>query len=160
MGRNAHILRRDLRRLGWICLIFSWAIPSSAQTPTPSATPSPSPTGICSAPITINNPDTTANDWFGYAVAVSGNLTVVGSPLDDPGGVTDAGTAYVFNSTTGALVATLNDPNPDISDYLGTAVAISGNLAIVGASNDYVGGVDNTGSAFVFNATTGALVAT
>ncbi len=109
---------------------------------------------------TLNNPAPAANDSFGASVAISGNLAVVGTPYDDPGGVTDAGTAYVFNATSGALVATLNKPTPTVGDEFGWAVGISGNLAVVGARWDDPGGVSNAGAAYVFNAATGALVAT
>ena len=46
---------------------------------------------------TIENP-TSAIDSFGQSVAVSGNIVVVGAPLVDHSGMTDAGEAYVFNT--------------------------------------------------------------
>ncbi len=109
---------------------------------------------------TLNNPAPAPGDYFGFSAAISGNLAVIGAWRDDPGGVTDAGTAYVFNATTGALVATLNNPAPAAGDYFGFWVAISGNLAVVGANGDSPGGILGAGTAYVFNATTGALVAT
>ncbi|MBI3736303.1 FG-GAP repeat protein, partial [Candidatus Sumerlaeota bacterium] len=109
---------------------------------------------------TLNKPAPAAGDRFGASVAISGNLVVVGADGDDPGGINNAGRAYVFNATTGALVATLNNPNPAESDNFGSCVGISGNLAVVGARGDDPGGVIDAGSAYVFNATTGALIAT
>ena len=100
------------------------------------------------------------SDQFGNKLAVSGNLAVVGAHLSNAAGFNDAGIAHVFNTTTGALVATLNNPSPDANDYFGISVAISGNLAVVGAFQEDPGGVENAGAAYVFNATTGALVAT
>lgn len=109
---------------------------------------------------TLVNPAPTAQDYFGISVAISGNLAVVGAYQDDPGGLTSAGTAYVFNATTGALVATLNKPAPVTYDLFGISVGISENLAVVGAYHDDPGGVNFAGAAYVFNATTGALVTT
>src|SRR5207244_4025539 len=97
-------------------------------------------------------------DYFGSSVAVSSNIVVVGAPFDYTGAV-DSGSAYVFNATTGALIATLNNPTPAVEDYFGLSVAVSGNTVVVGAYGDDTGNT-NAGSAYVFNAATGALVAT
>src|SRR5439155_776531 len=107
---------------------------------------------------TLNNPSPAEDDDFGVSVAVSGKTVVVGAVRDDTG-ASDFGSAYVFNATTGALVATLNNPTPADDDYFGVSVAVSGNSAIVGAYRDDTGGTD-AGSAYVLNVTTGALVAT
>jgi outer membrane protein assembly factor BamB len=107
---------------------------------------------------TLNNPTPANTDWFGYSVAVSGNTVVVGAHFDDTG-ATNAGSAYVFNATTGALVATLNNPTPALNDKFGTSVAASGSTVVVGANTDDTGATD-AGSAYVFNTTTGALIAT
>ena len=39
--------------------------------------------------------DGAADDWFGYAVSVSGDVALVGAVEDDDNGV-DSGSAYVF----------------------------------------------------------------
>lgn len=109
---------------------------------------------------TLDNPAPAPNDNFGYSVAISGNLAVIGAYLDDPGGVTDAGRAYVFDLSTGALLSTLSNPTPAAVEYFGYSVAISGNVAIVGAYGDSPGGVSYAGTAYTFNATTGAAQAT
>jgi FG-GAP repeat len=111
---------------------------------------------------TLNNPDPGTGDAFGWSVAVSGNIAVIGAPLDDPGGATDAGTAYVFDTATGKLVATLNNPEPARkgNDGFGYSVAVSGNIAVIGAPGDDPGGVVDAGTAYVFDTTTGKLTAT
>src|SRR5205085_1489703 len=106
---------------------------------------------------TLNNPTPASNDGFGFAAALSGNQVVVGALWDDTG-AEDAGSAYVFNAATGALVATLNNPTPARADDFGYSVAVSGNMVVVGADSDDTGAADS-GSAYVFNATTGALLA-
>lgn len=114
---------------------------------------------LTGAPIaTLHNPAVSNGNQFGYSVAISGNMIVVGAPGNDTVAV-DAGCAYVFNATTFALVATLNNPAPTLSDLFGNSVAVSGNTAIVGAYKDDTGAVD-VGSAYVFNASTGALLRT
>jgi phage host-nuclease inhibitor protein Gam len=113
---------------------------------------------------TLNNPNaysTSAYDGFGYAVAISGNYAIVSAYAEDDAGGTDSGKAYIFNVTTGALVWTLNNPNPystSANDFFGNAVAISGNYAIVGAFAEDDANGSNSGKAYIFNVTTGDLV--
>ncbi len=106
---------------------------------------------------TLTNPNPDFFDYFGYAVAIDGNLVVVGSPHDGPGGVSQAGTAYVFNATTGALIITLNNPAPGAFDWFGYSVAIEGNVAVVGRPRTFASA---PGIVYVFNATTGTLIST
>jgi len=115
---------------------------------------------------TLDNPnafDTSANDQFGESVAIDGNYAIVGAYLEDDGG-TNSGKAYIFNVTTGALVHTLDNPNPFAGaytgDYFGSSVSISGNYAIVGADFEDDADGQNSGKAYIFNVTTGALVHT
>jgi outer membrane protein assembly factor BamB len=108
--------------------------------------------------VKLNDPTPEFDDEFGISVAVSGNVVVVGA-WDDNTGASQSGAAYVFNATTGALVATLNNPTPAAGDTFGATVAVSGNTVVVGAQHDDTGAT-NAGSAYVFNATTGALIAT
>jgi len=114
---------------------------------------------------TIDNPNAgggSAGDIFGDSVAIDGNNAIVGAYSDDAGG-SSSGTAYIFNVTTGALVHTLANPNAFgtvTDDRFGYAIDISGNNAIVGAwREDGAGGTDS-GKAYIFNVTTGALVHT
>ncbi len=109
---------------------------------------------------TLNNPNPSADNYFGWSVAISGNYAVVGAPYKNASGVLYVGQAYIFNITTGALVSTLVNPNPSAGDNFGNSVAISGNYAVVGAYAEDIGATDNVGSAYIFNITTGALVST
>ncbi|MEM7311171.1 MAG: hypothetical protein AAF682_31175 [Planctomycetota bacterium] len=90
---------------------------------------------------------------FGWAVDISGDAAIVGGYLDDPDGHQNAGAAYIFRrSDAGAwnpedkLVAT--DAMAD--DNLGTAVAIWGDTAIVGAFSEEDPGSTITGSCYAF----------
>ncbi len=94
-------------------------------------------------------------DSFGWSVAISGDLAIVGAVFDDDRG-TDSGSAYVFSVSTGTLLAKLLAPDGGHFDNFGISVAISGERAIIGAAgrDDYR---ENIGAAYVFNARTGML---
>jgi hypothetical protein len=115
---------------------------------------------------TLTNPNaygTSVSDIFGYSVAISGNYAVVGAYQEDDAGGTDSGKAYIYNVTTGALVHTLTNPNAygtSVSDQFGESVAISGNYAIIGVSEEDDAGGTNSGKAYIYNVTTGDLVHT
>jgi len=115
---------------------------------------------------TLNNPnayDTGAYDYFGYSVAISGNYAIVGATGEDGAGVTSSGKVYIFNVTTGELLYTLDNPNAygtSTVDNFGSPVAISGNYAIVGTYLEDDAGGGNSGKAYIFDVTTGALLHT
>ena len=116
---------------------------------------------------TLDNPNaysTSAGDRFGFAVAISGNYAIVSTYGEDDAGGSFSGKAYIFDVTTGTLVATLDNPNAystSQNDYFGyRAVAVSGNYAIVGAEGEDDVGGSSSGKAYIFNVTTGALLYT
>ena len=115
---------------------------------------------------TLDNPNaysTSAGDSFGWSVSISGDYAIVGAYAEADAGGTYSGKAYIYNATTGALLHTLDNPNPygtSQSDQFGHSVSISGNYAIVGAkAEDDAGGVQS-GKAYIYNVTTGALLHT
>jgi len=119
---------------------------------------------------TINNPNaygSSDSDQFGSAVAISGDRAIVGAYSEGDASGNYSGKAYIIDVTTGALVHTINNPNAygsSDSDQFGSAVAISGDHAIVGASAEDDALVDNDGNmagkAYIYNVSTGALVHT
>lgn len=114
-------------------------------------------TGVLKA--TLMNPDPSEMDLFGYSISLSGDFVIVGAPRNDPNDIADAGSAYVFDATTGTLMASLHNPAPGVEDKFGRSVAISDGLALVGALWDDPDGVNDAGSAYVFEAMTGRRVA-
>ncbi|KAH8068715.1 hypothetical protein JL721_6578 [Aureococcus anophagefferens] len=99
--------------------------------------------------------DAAAGDWFGYSVAVSGDLVVVGAYGNADAG-RDSGSAYVFRTTNGGAswtqVAKLVASDAAADDWFGYSVAVSGDLVVVGALwNDDAG--SGSGSAYVFRTT-------
>jgi hypothetical protein len=101
--------------------------------------------------------DAAESDWFGQSVAVSGTTAIVGARKDDDNG-DSSGSAYLFDTTTGAQIAKLTASDAAANDVFGAAVAISGGIAIVGAWGDDDNG-SASGSAYLFDTTSGAQIA-
>jgi hypothetical protein len=96
--------------------------------------------------------DAAASDYFGSSVSISGDYALIGASNDN----SCTGSAYIFGKPgTGwgnmtAETAKLTASDAVASDFFGHSVSISGNYAIVGASdNDHAGGID-AGSAYIF----------
>jgi len=89
-------------------------------------------------------------DSFGFAVDVQGSVIVVGAMLDDDGQL-DAGSAYVFRHNGASWLEEQKITASDPAQYaqFGYAVAIDGELIVVGARQDDDGGVFS-GGAYVF----------
>ena len=98
--------------------------------------------------------DGAAIDRFGHSLAMSGDLAIVGAPGDDDDGP-DSGSAYVFDGSAGwSQVAKLTPSDGTALDQFGYSVAISGDLAVVGAWGDDDSG-SASGSAYVFDGSAG-----
>ncbi len=89
-----------------------------------------------------------AGDYLGISMAFNGNLALIGAYEDDEKG-NNAGAAYVFDARTGNQLAKLTAPDGAADDVFGTSVALSGNLALIGAPSDDDHG-NNSGSAYFF----------
>jgi len=115
---------------------------------------------------TIDNPNaygTVSNDYFGRYIDIDGTKCVIAGSGEDDAGGNSSGKVYVYDVTTGELLLTINNPNPygtSAYDEFGVSVGISGNNIIVGAHNEDESGLTNSGKAYIFNATTGALLQT
>ena len=97
--------------------------------------------------------DGATSDDFGCSIALSGNVAVIGAMGDDDIAM-DAGSAYLFDVATGQQLRKLTDPDSDPGGLFGGSVAVSGNLALVGAYLEDEVGTDS-GVAYVFDMTTG-----
>ena len=94
--------------------------------------------------------DGLAGDSFGYSVAVSGNVALIGAyGVDDNGA--SSGSAYVFrfDGAEWAEEQKLLASDGAAYDFFGVSVALSGGVAVVGAYLDDDQGV-SSGSAYVF----------
>ena len=93
--------------------------------------------------------DGAASDYFGQSVSVSGDIVVVGSPLDSDDGLY-SGSAYYYQwNGTGYEEVKLAAANT-AGDQFGCSVAISGDKVVIGAIYDDDNGV-SSGSAYVFD---------
>ncbi|MBK9304426.1 MAG: hypothetical protein IPM94_11195 [bacterium] len=97
--------------------------------------------------------DRGAYDRFGNAVAICGRTLLVGAYWG--GGDEDAGAAYVFDVATGAELHRLTPADADYADWFGSSVALAGDLAVIGATQQGYG-TPRTGLSYVFNVATGA----
>jgi len=100
--------------------------------------------------------DPAAGDRFGQSVAVSGDVAVVGSYLDDAGAI-NGGSAYVFRRVGGLWqqVAKLTaGADAAGSSQFGCGVAVDGGTIVVGAFGDYETG-QNGGAAYIFREVSG-----
>ena len=93
-------------------------------------------------------------DQFGLQVAVSGDTIIAGARQNDDAG-TNSGSAYIFNRDHGGTnawgqVMKLTASDAAAYDYFGSDVSISGDVALVGASQDDDAGT-NSGSAYFFD---------
>ena len=91
---------------------------------------------------------------FGEAVGISGNTAIIAAQGNGEAG-DDSGSAYLFDVTTGEQLFKLTASDAAARDAFGSSVAIYGNVAIVGAHNND-GVVSGSGSAYLFDVTTGA----
>ena len=89
--------------------------------------------------------DRQADDWFGYSVAVDGNIALVGAFGDDDNG-SNAGSAYVFTRNTDAVPITWSETNKLTEDAgqagarFGYSVAVdtTAHTVLVGAGSAHV----------------------
>lgn len=141
------------------------AVPAQAQTQPPNATPTPE--GLSTddwaqidallpesaAPYAyqayLKASNTGANDTFGYSMAVSGNIVVVGARSEDSNATgvngdqtndlaSNSGAVYVFvrSGNTWTQQAYLKASNTEAKDEFGTSVSIYGNTIVVGAPGE------------------------
>lgn len=94
---------------------------------------------------------------FGESVAVSGTILVVGAPNETSSNLAAAGNAYIYNSSSGVLLESLTSPAPQELGSFGWSVAVSGNLAIVGAPGENASGKLSAGHVYGYSVTTGKL---
>ena len=105
---------------------------------------------------TLADPNEENGGEFGTSVAISGTTAVVGAIGVEVSSFSNAGEAYSFDSSTGALIADLSNPSPATGSEFGTSVGIEGNVVVVGAP-EFVSG---SGAAYTFDASNGTLVET
>ena len=96
-------------------------------------------------------PDPTSGAEFGRAVAIQGNMVIVGARFAQVGNSSTAGAAYVFRKYKGAwhFEEKIASPTPGNDDNFGRALAIQGDVLVVTARKENLGASD-VGAAYVF----------
>lgn len=96
----------------------------------------------------IANPESAANDFFGFSVCVENNTALISVPQDDDGG-SERGSVYVYvrNGTTWTRQHKLVSAD---SYKLGSSVSLSGDTALLGAPDTAVNSYSSDGAAYVF----------
>ncbi len=106
----------------------------------------------------VENAQLSAADgpFLGYAVGISGNTIVAGSPIANLSGVYQGGAAFVYNKpntgwkTTSQYASELSASDAVEGMELGYSVAIAGTTIVAGAPYDTVGSNTWQGAAYVF----------
>ncbi|MDF1810373.1 MAG: GC-type dockerin domain-anchored protein [Phycisphaerales bacterium] len=100
----------------------------------------------------ILNPQTPiSNSLFGSSVSICGDHVLVGARREPELG-SNSGVAYLFDRSTGLEVARFFPSDGGSGDQFGTAVAISGDFAVISAPGDGDNG-PASGSVYVFDIT-------
>jgi hypothetical protein len=99
--------------------------------------------------------DGVAEDYFGFAVSISGDTVVVGAWGDDMGIYVDKGSSYVFERNQGGadnwgVVTRIRASDGVSNDLYGRHLSIKGDIIVVGSVWDDIGGNSNQGSAYVY----------
>ncbi|MBC8872796.1 MAG: hypothetical protein H8E44_25465 [Planctomycetes bacterium] len=103
----------------------------------------------------IANPRPTAGDRFGLALAALDGNILVGAYGEDTVGDND-GAAYLFDGSTGRLLRTFENPQPESSGEMGISVAVLGGDFVIGAGRDD----SDVGIAYLLDGSTGRLLRT
>lgn len=108
---------------------------------------------------TISNPAPEVDDYFGLALASLPGGVAVGACYDNPGGLNNAGSVYLYN-TNGTLKTTISNPAPAPFDFFGYSITgVGSNLVLIAAHCDDPSGVTDAGSVYLYH-TNGTLLLT
>src|SRR3990167_9026082 len=109
--------------------------------------------GFCTEELKLTASDAAQDDWFGYSVAINGDVAIVGAPYDENDAGYWSGSAYIFvrngDIWEEKKKLTASDATEEEDKLFGWSVAISEDMVIVGAIEDS-DFVNNSGSAYVF----------
>ena len=101
--------------------------------------------------------DGTADDNFGYSIAIANGVVAVGAHGDNDNGFY-SGSAYLFDASTGVQIAKLLPSDGAGWDEFGYSIAIANGVVAVGAHYNNDNG-PYSGSAYLFDASTGVQIA-
>ena len=104
--------------------------------------------------------DAQPNEQFGWAVAIAGDVAIIGAKDKDSAG-SNAGAAYIFERNIGSTnvwgqVKKLVASDAQMLDYFGGSVGVGGDVAIVGAGHEDTSGAE-AGAAYIFERDSGGI---
>jgi len=105
---------------------------------------------------TLSSPTATVGALFGHTVDIAEDYAIVGAMNETAIGWNNAGTAYIYDTSTGGLLHTIISQVPEEDAEFGEYVAISDTHFIVGSPNED----SRSGVAYVYDNLTGDLVYT
>lgn len=97
--------------------------------------------------------DGSANDWFGWQIAIYGNDLLIGAPLDDINSNNHQGSVYAYVQSGGSwnvFQKITNNSSPQAYDYFGYSVALHERYAAIGSIGDDINGKVDQGSVFIY----------
>ncbi len=105
----------------------------------------------------LSAPDAGPDRWFGHAVALGGNVALIGAPADSVAGHNYAGSAYVFigSGASWTFLQKIEASNPSSTSWFGWCVDLSTTTALIGAQLGN-GAAYSSGAAYVFTKYGGA----
>ena len=98
----------------------------------------------------LTDPNHVTNVGFGCAVAVSGDTALVSESAKPVPGVGGFGVVYVFTRSSSGWSQQAELSASDAASGFGSAVALSGDTALIGAEGNTVNGQATAGAAYVF----------
>ena len=104
----------------------------------------------------ITGNDAEDSDYFGHSTSLNsaGNIALISAVFEDPNGVSNAGSAYIFTGSGNSWVQTAkitgNDAQANDNFGYSTSLNSAGNVALVGAWNEDPNAVTNAGCAYIF----------
>ena len=118
-------------------------------------------TGAQIAKLLPNDPR--VGDLFGNSIAIDNGVVAVGAFREGDREfnfpyLSGSGSAYLFNASTGTQIAKLVPSDGSLADEFGFSIAISNGVVAVGVPQRDDNG-SSSGSAYLFNASTGAQIA-
>lgn len=99
--------------------------------------------------VRISNPESTMT-LFGRGLVAVGDMVAVGAPWHHDPETSFTGVVHIFDASTGALLRTISNPDPETNDRFGWSLAALGTDLLIGAP-----GGENGGRAYLCNPATG-----
>ncbi len=94
---------------------------------------------------------------FGQSISIDNGKIAIGAWSDDENDQ-DSGAAYLFDTTSGGLITKVLPHDGRATDYFGWDVDLERDVLVVGSPVHWVNGNDRSGSAYLFDANTGASI--